>query len=227
MRAFPSGCLSLALFAALLLLPLFFANAMLAALAQLGLGPRASLLAALGIFVGGLVNIPVRRIERERTFDSPLLTMFGLDRLAGRYAKKQYTTIAVNLGGCVVPVGLAAYELALITAEGALLAAVLAVGVNVAVCYAVARPMPNVGIVMPPLAPVVAAVLCAIVLAPASAPPVAFCAGVLGPLIGADLLHMRDIRRISTGVASIGGAGTFDGIVLSGLVATLLAPAGL
>ena len=51
----------------------------------------------------------------------------------------------------------------------------------------------------------------------------AFIAGVLGPLIGADLLHLRDIRTIATGMLSIGGAGTFDGIVLSGIFAAVLA----
>jgi len=40
---------------------------------------------------------------------------------------------------------------------------------------------------------------------------------------GADLLHMEEIEELGSGTASIGGAGTFDGIVLSGLVATLLA----
>ena len=44
-----------------------------------------------------------------------------------------------------------------------------------------------------------------------------------GQLIGADLLHLRDIEKIATGIASIGGAGTFDGIVLSGIVAAYLA----
>jgi uncharacterized membrane protein len=63
-----------------------------------------------------------------------------------------------------------------------------------------------------------------LLLAPDWAPPIAFSAGVLGPLIGADLLHLDDIAEIGTGMASIGGAGTFDGIVLSGLVATLLVP---
>jgi len=42
-------------------------------------------------------------------------------------------------------------------------------------------------------------------------------------LIGADLLHLRDIGRIApAGVASIGGAGSFDGIVLSGILAAYL-----
>ncbi|MCS4031868.1 putative membrane protein [Salinibacter ruber] len=58
-------------------------------------------------------------------------------------------------------------------------------------------------------------------------PPIAFAAGVLGPLIGADLLHLDDIAQLGAGMASIGGAGTFDGVVLSGLVATLLVPGAL
>ena len=53
--------------------------------------------------------------------------------------------------------------------------------------------------------------------------PVAFVAGVAGPLIGADLLNLRRISGLSIGVLSIGGAGTFDGIVLSGVLAALLA----
>ena len=53
--------------------------------------------------------------------------------------------------------------------------------------------------------------------------PVAVIAGVLGPLPGADLLHLRDIPRISTGRASIGGAGTFEGVLRSGMVAAYLA----
>ncbi len=49
----------------------------------------------------------------------------------------------------------------------------------------------------------------------------------LGPLIGADLLHLDDIAQLGAEMASIGGAGTFDGVVLSGLVATLLVPGAL
>ncbi len=69
--------------------------------------------------------------------------------------------------------------------------------------------------------PIIAAIL-ALLLAPDAAPPVAFLIGVMGPLIGADLLHLKDIEAAETGVASIGGAGTFDGIVLSGIIAAYL-----
>jgi uncharacterized membrane protein len=94
--------------------------------------------------------------------------------------------------------------------------------VNVIVCYLIARPVAGVGIVMPGIVSPVAAVL-ALLLASDIAPPVAFIIGVVGPLVGADLLHLRDLEVNAIGVVSVGGAGTFDGIVLSGIVAAYLA----
>jgi uncharacterized membrane protein len=41
-------------------------------------------------------------------------------------------------------------------------------------------------------------------------------------VIGADLLHLKEILAKSSGVLSIGGAGVFDGIALCGLFALLL-----
>lgn len=62
----------------------------------------------------------------------------------------------------------------------------------------------------------------ALSLAPDSTAPVAFIAGVIGPLIGADLLHLKDVGKLGAGMVSIGGAGTFDGIVLSAIFAAYL-----
>jgi uncharacterized membrane protein len=90
-------------------------------------------------------------------------------------------------------------------------------------CYLVARPVAGLGIAMPGfVSPIISAGL-ALLLSSDMAPPIAFVAGVLGPLVGADLLHLKDIEASGTGVLSIGGAGTFDGIVLSGIVAAYLA----
>ena len=100
---------------------------------------------------------------------------------------------------------------------------VVAVVINTGVCYWMAEPVEGVGIAMPGLFPAIVASISALLLVPDQAPPVAFVAGVLGPLIGADLLHLREIEKIATGIASIGGAGTFDGIILSGIVAAYLA----
>lgn len=224
----PPGCLSLALFGGLvLLLPFFLANAMLAALSRLGLGPDTALLAAAGIFLGGAVNLPVRRVPREEVVEVPRLGLFGLGRWSPRLVvRRSHMVLAVNVGGCLVPAALALYQLVRLAGGGqaGLVAAGVATAVNVGVCWRLARPVEGMGIALPALVPALTAVACALLLAPeGAAPPVAFTAGVLGPLVGADLLHLDDIADLGAGTASIGGAGTFDGIVLSGLLATLLA----
>jgi uncharacterized membrane protein len=230
MRSAPAGCLSLLFLGFVLLLPFFLANVFLTALAKLGLGPTSSLLVALGIFLGGAVNIPVAQIEQTELVEYQPTQLLGLGRLLSRPVKRQtYTTIAVNLGGCLVPTALAGYQMARVALEApsTLLALGTALILNVGLCYYFATPIPQKGIALQPLIPAGAAALTGLALAPEWAPPIAFSAGVLGPLIGADLLHLDDIAEIGTGMASIGGAGTFDGVVLSGLVATLLVPGAL
>jgi uncharacterized membrane protein len=54
-------------------------------------------------------------------------------------------------------------------------------------------------------------------------PALAYVIGSLGTLIGADLLNLGNIQGLGAPIASIGGAGTFDGIFLTGILAVLLA----
>lgn len=221
------GCLPLVLFLILLvLLPLLFGQVLTTALLKLRLAPETALLLGVAIVMGSTVNIPVRRIVRTEEVVVNPLAVFGLSGLWPHLQRVQRETlIAVNVGGCVVPAGLAVYEAVHVALEGWQPAAALglAVAISSTVCYWLARPLPGVGIALPGLVPPVVAVLSAMVLAPEQRAPVAFVSGVLGPLVGADLLHLREIPRMATGVASIGGAGTFDGIVLSGIVAAYLA----
>lgn len=219
--------LPLLLFLVLLaMLPLAFSQLFASALIKLKLEPATALLVAIGIFIGGAINIPVRRISRLEPMVTDPLAIFGF---AGWWPMvhriRHKTVIAVNVGGCIIPVTLAIYETAHLMTAGwqPLTGLFLALFINVLLCYWTARPIEGIGIAMPGLLPPLLAALSALLLVPDQAPPVAFIAGVLGPLIGADLLHLRDIEKIAAGVASIGGAGTFDGIVLSGIVAAYLA----
>jgi uncharacterized membrane protein len=52
---------------------------------------------------------------------------------------------------------------------------------------------------------------------------IAYVSGVVGTLIGADLANLKKLDDLGAPVASIGGAGTFDGVFLTGIVAVLLA----
>lgn len=223
------GCLFLLLaLLGLCLLPLVALDVMEQALRNLHLSGPAVLLTMLGILLGGLINLPLYRIEHEEP--QPVLRGYFLPGWGWVPLPRapQQTIVAVNVGGCLIPAALALYETRLAwsdpQARGALLVAVL---VNVAVCYWLARPIAGVGIALPALVPPLVAVLLAwLFLGQAESElraPVAFVAGVCGPLIGADLLHLRQFARVPAGIISIGGAGTFDGIVISGLAAAFLA----
>jgi uncharacterized membrane protein len=74
------------------------------------------------------------------------------------------------------------------------------------------------------LLPTVFAVLAAVVFSSHNAAPVAYISGSLGTLIGADLLNLGRVHGLGAPIASIGGAGTFDAVFLTGIIAVLLSP---
>lgn len=222
-----TGYVPLILFLILLvLLPIAFGQLFTTALMKLRLESFTAMLLIMGIIVGGGINIPLKRIAKNEALVEDPLAILGLTGRWPRFQRiRQETVIAVNVGGCLIPVGLAIYEMGYLLFDNpqSIPPLAIAVAINTAVCYRLAKPVSGVGIALPGLVPAAVAALSTFFLAPEQAPQVAFVAGVLGPLIGADLLHLRDIETIETGVVSIGGAGTFDGIVLSGIVAAYLA----
>ena len=210
----------------LFLFPLFFGELMLGGLGKLHVSPKVAVALVLSIIVGGFINIPVKRLVREQDLIVHPFAVFGFSDLWSklRYARRE-TIIAVNVGGCLIPSGLAIYEFFYLAAAGwkVVGSAGVACVLNSIVCYIVARPVPGTGIVMPGFLSAAVAAGLALLITPDQTGPVAFIAGVIGPLVGADLLYLKDITKSAIGVASIGGAGTFDGIVLSGIVAAYLA----
>ncbi|MBI1212204.1 MAG: DUF1614 domain-containing protein [Alphaproteobacteria bacterium] len=210
----------------LILFPLIFGQLMVAALTKLHLTQGTAIYLVFAIIFGGLVNIPVKRIVRNDVMPSNPLAVYGMSGAVPQLTRtRRETIIAVNLGGCIIPTALALYELSHLLVIGAPVLSALGIvcAVNTLACYAVAQPVQGIGIVMPGFVSPLTAALLAMLLAPTEAPAVAFIAGVVGPLVGADLFHLKDITKNAVGVASIGGAGTFDGIVLSGIVAAYLA----
>jgi uncharacterized membrane protein len=92
----------------------------------------------------------------------------------------------------------------------------------------VARPVPGLGIAVPALLPGVFATLVAVALYAMTGHPVAvaglaYTGGTLGTLLGADLVNLPKVRRLGAPVVSIGGAGTFDGVFITGIIAVVLA----
>ena len=187
---------------------------------KLGLSPQAALTLVLGSLFGSTINVPVyRRRHAPRGFELTELLDPRLWNLPPAPAGS--TLIAVNVGGCLMPLAVSLYLLS----QHALSATttLLAVAIVAAVSYRFSWIIPGVGIGMPLfLAPLVSA-LTALLLDPEHSAPLAYISGTLGVLIGADLLHLRDIGASRVRIASVGGAGTFDGIFITGIVAALLA----
>jgi uncharacterized membrane protein len=130
------------------------------------------------------------------------------------------TVLAVNVGGAVIPTLMSIY---LVLRYQLWLRAAIAVGVMAAIIHMSATPVHGVGIAVPVFVPVVATAILAFVLSREYAPPLAYIGGSMGTLIGADLLNLDKIDSLGAPVASIGGAGTFDAIFLTGILAVLIA----
>lgn len=186
---------------------------------KLGLSPDSALLLFLTILGGSLVNLTLFSMKSEpprlEDIPPPLREFYSRLPHAGR------TIVTVNVGGCVVPASFSLYLLAHHPLNVFYVA--LAVAAVALLCFKTTRALPGVGLGSPMLLAPLMAALVSVALDPLNAAPLAFISGTLGVLIGADLLHLRDIRRLGAPVASIGGAGSFDGIFISGLIAVLLA----
>ena len=124
------------------------------------------------------------------------------------------------MGGAVIPTIVSLYLLQ--SHPEQLFHALVGVAFTAIVVHLVARKVPGLGITTPAFVPPIVAALSAFLLAPSFPSVVAYVAGTLGTLIGADLTNLKDIPDLGAPVASIGGAGTFDGVFLSGIIAVLL-----
>ncbi len=203
----------------LLMIPLLFVLAPALAFAKMGLNPLCGYLFFVFCLLGSGVNIPVYRgkVYHEIPYDEFTLMLF---RFMGiRLPRTQQQTVAVNLGGAVLPVLLSLYLWGRSPQESVL----VATAVVTLVCYFLSKPVRRVGIVMPAFVPPVVSAIVALALSREYAPQVAYISGVLGTLIGADLLRLPQIKKLDAPFVSIGGAGVFDGIYLVGLVSVLLA----
>ena len=99
----------------------------------------------------------------------------------------------------------------------------IAIAVVAFFVHRMATPVPGVGIAVPTFAPPLLAAFAALILSRRYAGPLAYIGGCIGVLVGADLLNLGALRSLGAPVASIGGAGTFDGVFLTGVIAVLLA----
>ena len=174
--------------------------------------------------LGSMINIPIRRIRLEDEMeDWRVVSFFGMRFRPPRTGRSNEMVLAVNVGGAVIPTILSLYLLFNTPHPIRMMMALAAVSY---VVYKIARPVPGIGIAIPMFIPPITAAIAAMIFNYGWTAPTAYMAGTLGTLIGADVLHLDKLSNLRAPVASIGGAGSFDGIFLTGILAVLLAPVG-
>jgi uncharacterized membrane protein len=185
---------------------------------KLGMSHRTvTLLLLLSIF-GSYINIPIATIASPPIV--PHHQIYNLSYIPALLPNPDDTIIAINLGGAVIPILLSAY---LLMRVGGVAPAFIATAIVALLVHHFARIIPGAGITVPTFIPGFAAAILAILLTRERRPVVAYVAGTIGCLVGADVLNLAVVAHLNAPIASIGGAGTFDGVFVSGVIAVLLA----
>lgn len=187
---------------------------------RVGLSRRAALAVLAGALLGSGVNLPVAQLPAERLVQAQIVPFFGMQYVIPTVVERQGTVIAVNVGGALIPVLVVIY---LVHRYGLRARTVAALAIVTLVVHLLAQPIRGVGIALPPLLPALVTAVVAWLLDRETAPRTAFIAGTLGTLLGADLLNLGIVQALGAPVVSIGGAGTFDGVFLIGILSVLLA----
>jgi uncharacterized membrane protein len=204
---------------ALLFLLLVF-RALRNAYLSLGVSPAAAMWLLFGSLVGSYFNIPIAVLPQEPLQSDKSIDFFGMQYMVPEVGTQAGTIIAINIGGAVIPTVMSIYLLVTrqLWAQGAIATAAVAL-----ILHWLANPVPGLGIAVPVFLPALATAVVALLISRVNAAPLAYIAGSMGTLIGADLTNLDKVAGLGAPVASIGGAGTFDGIFLTGILAVLLA----
>jgi len=210
----------------ILFLFVFFAST---AFQMVGLSIWTTFLILVGSLAGSTINIPLTVLKSQATpCNRYTIRVFGIVYQIPDCPSPKKTILAVNVGGGVIPVFLSLWLIYrswyLSKSFQALLMLFIAMILCSLIINRLARVRRGIGIVTPALAPPLVAALLAFIFSPSIVlrPVFAYVSGTLGALIGADLINIRKIAELDSPFASIGGAGTWDGIFLTGIVAVLL-----
>jgi uncharacterized membrane protein len=187
---------------------------------RIGLSPGAAFVLLLGALVGSYFNVPIAELPAQQVVSDREVVYFGMRYAIPVVLQWPGTVIAVNVGGAVIPTLMSLYLLVKYRLWGPGLLATACVSI---VCYMLAHPVRGLGIAEPVFVPALTTAVVALLLSRRYAAPLAYIGGSLGTLIGADLLNLDKVQGLGAPVASIGGAGTFDGIFLIGILAVLIA----
>ena len=167
---------------------------------------------------GSFINLPIKKLPQNTLSARTWVSNLGFTLEVPVY-QRRVTILAVNVGGAVIPTVLSIY---LLFKTRLWLPAIVATAIMTLVTFRLAKPVSGLGISLPAFVPPLLAALISIAIGFQNAPVIAYISGTVGTLFGADILNLHRIKELGAPVASSGGAGTFDGIFLNGILAVLL-----
>lgn len=189
---------------------------------KVGISRHNAFLLLLVSLFGSYVNIPVAELPERHVESDRYIPLGGMQYYVIPAVQDwPRTVIAINVGGALIPTVLSVY---LIFKNEIFLRSAIGIAIVAVVVHHFAKPVQGLGISVPMYIPPIAAVVTATVLSWRKAAPLGYVVGSLGTLIGADIWNLGKVGGLGAPVASIGGAGTFDGVFLAGILAVLLAP---
>jgi len=193
------------------------------AFAEIGFSRAEFAVLLIATLFGSFVNIPVTRISG----DEPVVgyrdvRYFGfIYRIPVTARQRVSTLVTINVGGALIPIIVSAYLL--LTHPSFAVDILIGVIVTSICVHLMAKKVRGQGIETPALLPpIVAAIISFIVHPGTGIAVIAYVSGSMGALIGADLSNLRGITDLGAPVVSIGGAGTLDGVFLTGIIAVIL-----
>ncbi|MCE5267004.1 MAG: DUF1614 domain-containing protein [Planctomycetaceae bacterium] len=203
-----------------LLIALVEVGAISYAYEKMGIRRQYVFLVLLLTLAGSAINIPIAEFPAKDIAVGRVINVFGVQYVIPQIEHREKTILAINLGGALIPLALSIY---LLVKNRVYVQAAIAVVVVAGVTHYMAWPVKGVGIALSPFVAPITAALVAVIISRWRAAPVAYIAGSVGTLLGADVLNLHLIQQLGAPVASIGGAGIGDGVFLAGIVAVLLA----
>jgi uncharacterized membrane protein len=193
------------------------------AFAEVGFSRTEFALILIATFFGSFINIPVTRISgNEPVVGYREVRFYGMIyRIPVTARARVSTVVAINVGGALVPIIVSAYLL--LSHPSLALDALIGVIVTSIGVHLVARKVKGQGIETPAfLPPIIAAVISLLIHPGTGVAVIAYVSGSMGALIGADLSNLGGITDLGAPMVSIGGAGTLDGVFLTGILAVIL-----
>ena len=187
---------------------------------SLGVSHQSAMWLLFASLLGSFFNIPIAELPPEQVMSNQVVDFFGMRYQVPVVSHWQGTVIAVNVGGAVIPTLVSIY---LLIKNQLWVKGLVATTIVAVILHWTANPVPGLGIAVPVFVPALATAIVAMLMSRQYAAPLAYIGGSMGALIGADLLNLGAIQGLGAPVASIGGAGTFDGIFLTAILAVLIA----